>query len=475
MVIYFAILVFTILRILIDTHSSSKALAYILLVILVPLIGMVFYFWFGINYRHQKITRIRKQEQIDLSNHIRKAVPDKTDFLAEEYKLNDTQFKGLVKFIHEAQNTAMGLNKCLLLNNGEEKFPEVLRSLENAGKFIHMEYYAWENDINGNLIKEVLIRKQKQGVKVRIMYDAYASRKIKGNIVKELRSAGCEIYPIIKIKITLTANRLNYRDHRKIIIIDGHTGFIGGINISDRYDNSIDTKLFWRDTHMKITGQNVLSMQKHFVINWNVCQPNHLDYSEELFPSPDNTDQTFTDLVQIVAGGPIYRISGIMLSYFKLFTSARESLYIVNPYFIPNTSVLDALKQAAFSGVDVRMILPYKSDSAIVSWASKFYFRELLQAGVKIYQYRKGFVHAKTVVADRRVSVVGTANLDIRSFDLNFEIMALIYSESFANQMEEKFREDLLECTELDYEEWLRKPLYKKIIYSVARLVSNLL
>jgi len=281
---------------------------------------------------------------------------------------------------------------------------------------------------------------------------------------------------VIKVKLVALANRINHRDHRKLIIMDGHTGFVGGLNVSDRYDNSIDTGLYWRDTHVKITGPLVLNMQRHFIVNWNACQPNKLSVTKDLFPVVIEKEQAGKmELAQIVAGGPIYPMSNIMLTYFRIFTLAKEKLYITNPYFIPSDSILDALKQAAISGVDVRLMMPAKSDSAIVGAASKFYYTELLQAGVKIFMYKKGFVHAKTVVADEKFSVVGTANMDIRSFDLNFEIMSVIYGKNLAVQLEKAFLNDLTECDELNYEEWLKQGIFKKLTYAIARLISSFL
>ncbi len=339
-----------------------------------------------------------------------------------------------------------------------------------------MEYYAWENDIRGNQIKDVLLRKVKEGVTVRVLYDDYASRKIKRNIVRELKAGGVAVYPRIKVRFVMLANRVNHRDHRKVIIVDGVTGFVGGINVSDRYDNSIDTGLYWRDTHVKIDGRLVNSLQRHFIVSWNASQPDRLKYMPELFPEKDMEHPTgLKAMGQVVAGGPVYPKSNIMLTYFKIFTSAKEKLYITNPYFIPNESILDALKQSAISGVDVRLILPYKSDSQLVGAASRFYFPELVQAGVKIYLYKKGFVHAKTVVADSCLSIIGTANMDIRSFDLNFEIMSVIYGQAFGEQFEKTFIHDLNECIEVTDEMVNRVSLMHKLFYSTARLISSFL
>ena len=474
--IYILFVIITIIKILLDTNSTPKTLAYILLVIILPIAGMYFYYAFGINYRHKKSSKKTADELKRFSDEFKKYVPDKTKELLETNKGILTKYADLIQFAQRIGQEKLGVNRYDLLINGEEKFPEVLKTLETAKHFIHMEYYAWENDTRGNQIKEVLIRKIKDGVKVRLLYDAYASRKIKHNIVKELRAAGAEIYPVIKVKLTRLASRMNHRDHRKIIVMDGHTGFVGGLNLSDRYDNSIDTGLWWRDTHVKITGETVHNLQRHFLVNWNAAQPNKLAVTKDLFPDiTQPAEATTPQFAQIVAGGPIYRMSVIMLTYFKIFTLAKEKLYITNPYFIPSDSILDALKQAALSGVDVRIMLPKKSDSAIVGAASKFYYADLLQARVKIFHYKKGFVHAKTVVVDSSLSVVGTANMDIRSFDLNFEIMPLIYGVDFGRQLENAFMDDLKLCDEVSPEKWGKLSVYKRFTYSVARLVSSFL
>ena len=385
-------------------------------------------------------------------------------------------FDPMVDFLKEIGGEHLSQNNFRLLVNGEEKFPLVLKTLETAKHFIHMEYYAWENDNRGNQIKEVLIRKIGRGVKVRVLYDDYASRSIRKNIVKELKEAAAEVWPKIKVKLRQFANRMNHRDHRKIIIVDGSTGFVGGINVSDRYDNSIDTGLYWRDTHVRITGPLVLSLQRHFVVSWNTSAPDKIQFNKNLFPSFEILPKEDTSgLGQVVAGGPIYPKSNIMLSYCKIFNLAREKLYITNPYFIPSDSILDALKMAALSGVDVRLIVPEKSDSAIVGAASRFYFSDLLKSGVRIFLYQKGFVHAKTVVSDSRLSVVGTANMDIRSFDLNFEIMSVIYGKHFAQELEHEFMKDLDQCREITSEDWSKLSFANRLIYSVARLISSLL
>jgi cardiolipin synthase len=477
--VYLTILGFTIVKILLDTSSTPKALAYLLAVIALPVAGIILYYSFGINYRHKGTTQKGKEASAQIVKEFSKLIPDRT---SEIVAANDNIFRHfdeLAMFLHSLGTEYMGKNTCQLLTNGEEKFPEVLKTLEDAKYFIHLEYYDWENDTRGNQIKEVLINKMKEGVKVRVLFDDFASKGIKKNIVKELRSAGAEIHPMIKVRLKQIANRLNHRDHRKLIIMDGHTAFIGGINISDRYDNTIDTGLYWRDTHVKLVGNTALSILKHFLINWNTAQDEVLAFDKDLVPNLNQIEQNGFEnkglYTQVIPGGPIYPMSNIMLTYFKIFTLARTKLYLTNPYFIPNESILDALKQAALSGVDVRIIVPKKSDSGVVGAASKFYYHELLQAGVRIFEYRKGFVHAKTVVVDELISVIGTANMDIRSFDLNFEMFSVIYDQKFAQDFEAVFLKDLEECDEVSWTDWQQIKFGRRLTYAVARLSSSFL
>lgn len=473
---YLGLLIFTIIRILLDTQTASKSLAYVLLVLVLPVLGIIFYFSFGVNYRHRSYHLEANSAHLEVTESYKSLVSDPTEDLLKSNPEVPRHFQSLVRFHHKTMGAYLSQNNFQLLINGEDKFPEILKTLAVAEKFIHMEYYAWENDVRGNEVKEVLIEKAKSGLKIRVLYDDYASKGIRKNIVKELQAAGVEIYPKIKVKLRQFANRLNHRDHRKVIIVDGEFGFVGGINISDRYDNTIDTRLYWRDTHMKFTGPMVHDLQRHFLASWNAAQPDTLLFSQEFIPvNSSDTGLAYRGVAQMIPGGPYYPFSNIMLSYLKIFNLARKSLYITNPYFIPSSSILNALKQAAMSGVDVRLLLPDKSDSFIVGSASRFYFDELLEAGVRIFLYTKGFIHAKTVVADSSLSVVGTANMDIRSFDLNFEIMSVVYGGDLAIKLERVFFEDIKLSREIEADFWKQKPIYKRLEYATARLVSSFL
>lgn len=471
--LYIVFLLYVIIDILLHTHSTPKTLAYILMILLLPLFGAIVYLAFGSRRRHNKTIEKGKKVQQVFDSQYRDAV--KNFNKAPQIEIPN-QFADVVQFLNRIGGELLSSANVQLLINGEQKFPELLSTLATAKSFIHIEYYTWENDIRGNQIKEILLKKCAEGVHVRILYDDFASRKIKRNIAKELEAAGAEIYPIIRVRLVHLANRLNHRDHRKIIIMDGHTAFIGGINISDRYDNTLDTGLYWRDTHVKVTGQLVHNIQRHFIVAWNLAQQDSLTYNSTLFPVIDsNTNTETAALGQIVAGGPIYPMANIMLTYTRIFSLAREKLYITNPYFIPNDTILDALKQAALSGTDVRLLIPEKPDSAIVGASAKFYFKELLECGVRIFLYSKGFIHAKTLVADSSLCVVGTANMDIRSFELNFEIMSVLYSNEFAIQMENMFLDDLQNSKEVLLAEWNQQNIFVRLTWSIARLVSSFL
>ena len=479
---YLTVLVVTSVDVITKTESASKTLAYLLLIIVLPVFGILFYFSFGVSHRHSKFTKVGARINREIEEELENRDDQNTLVRLENNFQLFNAYRGLIDFISEIGNCNLTNGEFSLLVNGERKFPEVLRTLSDAQHHIHMEYYSWENDHRGNQIKDVLIERLKNGVKVRILYDAYASRGIKNNIVKELRRSGAEVFPKVKIKLSQFANRLNHRDHRKIIVVDGVVGFMGGINISDRYDNTLNRGKYWRDTHIRLEGPLVQTIQKHWIISWNMSVPDEFRCSTQFLLGQISVDtirkndlEAMNGLGQIVAGGPIYPRSNIMLTYFRLFNSAKKSLYITNPYFIPNPSIIDALVGSALSGVDVRLLVPEKSDSQIVGAASRFYFKKLLDAGVRIYLYNKGFVHAKTVIIDQFISVVGSANLDIRSFDLNFEIMSLVYNQDFGAQCEELFLNDLENSLEFTNTDWHDISKFKKLLYSIARLISSFL
>ena len=468
--------VFTVIRVIRDTNNSSKTLAYILLVLLLPVAGSIIYFAFGINYRRRKMfsKNILANEELFAKMEGRLLAGSKK-VLAEAHE-NIRGHESLITLLMNDARSVLSYNNVELLINGEEKFPAVIGALEAAKEFIHIEYYIFDDDEIGRTIIELLKRKAAEGVTVRFIYDDFGSNDINDDLLREMREAGVLAFPFYEVKFFLLANRLNYRDHRKIIIIDGKTGFTGGINVSDKYINKGDAeKLYWRDTHIKITGPAVNSLQYHFIVNWNFCSESMLKIEASLFPEDTAKDPGENDLVQIVAGGPDYPSSSIMLSFFAAIARAREKVYITSPYFIPNESICEALKMAALSGKDVRLLLPGISDSVVVNAAARSFFQEMLTSGVRIYLYQKGFIHAKTVIVDDSLSIIGTANMDARSFDLNFEINSVIYSKDICRRLYDIFLQDIEFSEEATLTEWGKRKWWQELRDDIARLLSPLL
>lgn len=464
---------FTAMRVVLDTHSPTKTSAYLLLIIILPIVGALIYFTFGVNYRKRKIYNKKLIANQALFDRIKARILNESMALKDKYCVPLGGCYDMIDFLLGDSLCPLTENKVTVLINGENKFPEVKASLLAARHHIHMEYYIIEDDEIGNEVKDILIEKSLQGVAVRVIYDDFGSSEIRGKMATELRKAGVEIFPFYEIRLPVFASRINYRDHRKIIVIDGQVGFLGGINISDRYVNDASSKLFWRDTHLKLEGMAAHSLQFHFLSNWNFCSGDSLGVTEEFFPPPPPGARE--ELAQVVCSGPDYARASIMLTFFTAITGARESVYITTPYFIPNESIINALKKAALSGKDVRLLVPHTSDSAFVNAASRFYYNDLLETGVRIFRYKKGFVHAKTMVIDSAMSIVGTANMDFRSFDLNFEVNAVVYGFETNHTLREAFLQDLLDSEEIDFTAWKERSKLTVLADAAARLGAPLL
>lgn len=474
---YMLLVLFVIFRVLYDTRSSTKSLAYILFILLVPFLGMIFYFAVGVNYRKRKLY----SKKIVEDEPLRRSIRDKMNSYSEAISnsgLIPQKSATLAEYVRHAGVSPLTANNELkLLINGEEKFPELLKALENATSHIHIEYYIYEDDFTGNQVADILIRKSEQGVKVRFLYDDFGSHSLGRSFLKRLQDAGVQTAPFYKIKWFAFATRLNYRNHRKIVVIDGMVSFIGGINMSDKYRNDLKdgNDLFWRDTHLMVKGQATAYLQYLFMCDWNFCSPNRLDYSESYFPDSTEQDTIKGKVVQIAASGPDSKQPVIFYSLLEAINSAKRSIYITSPYFIPDESLMDALIIAIQGGLDVKIIIPGISDSKMVNTAASAYYTELLGFGAKIYKYNKGFVHAKTMVIDDDLAVIGSANMDYRSFDLNFEVNALIYSKAMAAELIKAFEEDLLVSGQIDAEAWLNRPKYISLWEKSVKLLSPFL
>lgn len=476
-VIYAIILVLVCMKIISDTRSVTKTFGYALFAIFVPVIGILFYFFFGNNYRNTKIYTKRIFENVDLANELMEKI----------YLFSKQTFRENSEEIEENKELAMLLikdigspltprNSVKILVNGEEKFPEVLKVLKEARHHIHLEYYIYEDDETGREIERVLIQKASEGVQVRFIYDDFGSRHIRKTLARRLRENNIKAFPFYEISYIAFANRINYRNHRKIIVVDGKTAFVGGINISDRYRNTENQeKTFWRDTHLRIDGPGVQYLQYLFVGDWNFCANKKLRPTSELFPPMSAYSKGENKIVQIASGGPDSESPTILYSTLQAINLATKEILITTPYFIPGDSLIDALSMAALSGINVKLLVPEKSDSKIVNAASRAFYGDLLRVGVEIYLYKKGFVHAKTLVADKKVAIIGTANMDIRSFDLNFEVNALVYDTEIATQLSDIFYQDLKDSEQIDPIAWRARKWYKSLWEKCLRLMSPLM
>lgn len=379
--------------------------------------------------------------------------------------------------MHDLLSPLTSGNEVKILRNGEEKFPEVIKALKSAKEHIHLEYYIYNDDEIGNEIGDILLQKAKEGVTVRVIYDDFGSGRGCKRLMKKLSEGGVEAHPFLKIYFIAFANRINYRNHRKIILVDGKIGFVGGINISDNYINQGDSpeNLYWRDTHLKIVGPGVFYLQFLFLCDWNFCAKQSLEPTNEFFPAPETQESNENKVVQIASSGPDSPTPTILFSILQAINLAQKEILITSPYFIPDESLLNALIIASHSGIKIKLLVPRKSDSKIVKLASRSYYAQLLNAGVEIYLYKKGFVHAKTMVVDSFLAIVGTANMDIRSFDLNFEVNAVVYDHETAEELRNDFENDLLDSELLEKERWLRRGKPIELLESTMRLISPLL
>ena len=468
---YLVILILVCLRVIFETHSSTKTLAYLLFCIFIPVIGMGFYLTFGINYWKLKLYSKKAQQDEKLLQQLKKSNPRYCESIVTPEDAAGMQNAELAAMlIKDIKSPLTRHNKVKLLLNGEEKFPELIACLENAKHHIHLEYYIYQQDEIGSMIIELLIKKAREGVKVRFIYDDFGSPTIKKKIEKRMQDAGIEIHPFSKVHFYLLANRFNYRNHRKIVIIDGQTAFTGGINVTDKYINSKKEKLFWRDTHLRIDGPGVYYLQYLFLSDWNFCCGENLEADQLYFA--DQVIQKEDTYVQIVGSGPDSEQPAVLFSILQAIYLAQKEILITTPYFIPGDNIMDALRIAASSGLSVKLLVPGVSDSRLVNAASKANYNLLLQAGVEIYLYEKGFVHAKTLVADGKLSVVGTANMDHRSFDLNFEVNAIVYNESFAEKLRDVFFDDIKHAKKINPKHWSDRSFYLKLGDRLARLFS---
>ncbi|WP_149303383.1 cardiolipin synthase [Pareuzebyella sediminis] len=460
--------------IILKNKNPVKTLSFLFALAVLPFLGLLVYYFFGQDYRKSKIfekkyildnERIREwRRNFRLDQEERKDFKD--TFGEETYKI----FK-LLKNNERAVLTFD--NDIEILINGENKFKRLREDLEKAENHIHLEYFVLFDDELGTDLIDRLCKKAQEGIQVRMVYDDVGSN-ISSKAKQKMTNAGIQHFPFMPVLFSNSTSKLNYRDHRKIVVIDGSIGYVGGINLDQKYDNSYDNERYWRDTHLRIKGGAVGSLQSSFLLSWNFASADKLEIESPLFPKhkPESENPV---AIQMAASGPDTDWANIMEAIFCAINSAKKRIYITTPYFMPNDSIMTALTTAARSGVDIRIIIPYQSDSWAAQYASDSYVEECLESGVRIFRYVKGFIHAKTMVVDNAFTSIGTANLDYRSFALNFEINALIYNHDIAERMVEIFERDIENTEEIDLERWQKRGVVRKLKESFSRLWAPLL
>ncbi|MDZ5470356.1 cardiolipin synthase [Bacillus sp. 31A1R] len=453
-----------------ENRHPTQTLTWLIVLGSFPLVGFIFYLLFGRNYRKEKMFR-------------RKYFLDKQAFLqfggendpksVEKVNQMDQDQKRLFYLAQKLGNSPISFGTSTkVLTNGEETFSNILEALKGATHHIHLEYYIVRHDELGEKIKQVLIEKAREGVKIRFLYDAVGSWKLSSRYVEEMRREGIGMVPFGPVRMPVLNSKFNFRNHRKIIVIDGSIGFMGGLNIGNEYLGKDEHFGFWRDTHLWLKGEAVRTLQLIFLQDWYYMTNESFLTAEYLSPQ---LEENIHGGVQLIAGGPDNEWSVIKNIFFSMITSAKESVWIASPYFIPDEDIFSAIKIAALSGIDVRILVPQKPDKRIVFHASRSYFPELLEAGVKVYEYKKGFMHSKFIIVDHELASIGTSNMDMRSFHLNFEVNAFLYKTRSTEKLVQEFLKDLEDTNQIQMGEFNKRHFGLRILESTSRLLSPLL
>ncbi len=461
--LYWAVSILLIVKVILNNRDSVKTLAWVLVFLFLPFLGFVIYFFFGRDTRRKKMIgkRLRSQLQHRASlrgdSYVQPELPHDHSSLISYFK-------------NAASADLLGASDVRVMLSTKEFASALIEEIDAATEHIHLQFYIIEEDEFGLLLREHLIAKARQGVEVRVIYDSVGCLKVRRDFFETMRCAGVYVESFLKVRFPLFTNKINYRNHRKVVVIDGKVGFVGGCNIADRYVKGVPWG-HWRDTMLLVRGAAVHGLQTSFLIDW-YSSNRTLVSGRRYFPNlPAGGDNLF----QIVQSNPVGEVRTIMSGMVKAIASARSYIYLQTPYFMPNEAFLLALKSAAMSGVDVRLMIPERSDSKVTDYASRSYLADLMNAGVKIYFYTGGFLHSKVFVCDDTLSSVGSVNLDFRSFFYNFEVSAFVYGKGVAQILREGFMNDIEQCRQLSATAFAARPLWQRGLESVARLFSPLL
>lgn len=465
-IIHEIIVIIAVVHVLMDNRQPAKTMAWALVIYFVPVVGIILYIFFGINTRKERLVSERSLNQLTKRSML--------GFVEQQdLRLPDAHKQTIDLFVN--QNLALPFkdNEIDIYTDGYQFFPALLSAIAKAKSHIHIDLYIFSDDALGQLIADALIDSARRGVEVRVIYDDVGCWNVKHSFFENMREEGIEVTPFLPVRFPSFTSKVNYRNHRKIIVIDGSVGFIGGMNIALRYVKGTDTQP-WRDTMTRIEGSAVYALQRAFLVDWYFVDRTLI--SDRKYYPPMSTPRTNDCIAQIVTSSPVTPYPEIMQGYLRVILAARRYIYIETPYFLPTDPVLFALKTAALGGIDIRLIVPERCDARFVEWASRSYLREIIPSGVKVYLYTAGFIHSKILVCDDSLSTCGSTNVDARSFENNFEANAFFYNEATALRFKEIFMHDLNSATPLtDVPERINPKFFPRLWESITRLLSPLL
>ncbi len=463
MVLYVLTILGTVAVIISENRNPLKSLAWVMVLLLVPFVGLILYIFFGRSLKNTHMVSRKNKRRLKKHETMRRVDMGRLSLSRESVQQ--------IRLAHSMTGAIYYPgNKVEIFTSGREKFESLLRDIESAQRYIHMQYYIFEDDEIGHTVRDILIRKAREGVAVRVIYDHIGSIHVKRRFFREMEEAGIKVYPFFRVTFPHFATRVNWRNHRKLCVIDGRVGYIGGMNIADRYIKGV-TYGIWRDTHIRLVGPAVSALQYTFAYDWNFMGQPVLNEETVAYDCDDNAAAG----MQLVTSGPISQWGNIAMVFLKAIANAKRLVYIQTPYFLPTESLLKVLQGAALANVDVRIMIPSRSDSVMLRRASFSYIQECLRAGIKIYLYEAGMLHSKTVIVDDEFVTIGSTNFDFRSFEHNFESNMFIYSTEVNAHMREIFFDDLKECTRVKLTQWRRRPAMEKAKESIVRLLSPIL
>lgn len=463
--LYLYTLISTISVLLLENRNPTKSLSWVLVLLFVPIAGLIFYLIFGQNLRKQKIIS-RKSIRWSTERPVVSFDIDKID-----PSLMDNNQLNLIRLLYKnCDAKAYASNKIEILSDGRATFDAMFDAIRNAKNHVHVEFFIFGNDKISNTLRELLIEKASQGVRVRMIYDYWGSFFLSRMYLSTLRDAGVYLRPFLPLRLRFGRSKINYRNHRKLLVVDGEIGFTGGLNVADRYifGNELGP---WRDTFVRFEGAAVHGLQQLFLDDWYFVE-HKLISDPKYFPEPKKHGN---NLVQIVSSGPDTDWEAIMQGIASAIMSATRYVYIHTPYFIPNDVIETCMQMSAMSGVDVQLMIPSRSDSRLTDACTSSYLGHILEAGIKVFKYKEGFLHSKAIVIDDFISIIGSANMDERSFNQNFEANAFIYDPKTAGKLKKLFERDRKNCVEITLEQWTNRKRRQKLKESFARLFSPLM